>query len=303
MDPVSKAFLTLHFNMAFLGKKGTEFQDWFAQLASNAHGADFEIVRPYGNQGDWKCDGRMVSTGTVFQCYGPETPTDKKTIDKIDVDFAGAMVKWPEFIKAWVFVHNHTGGQPPAVVDHLDKLRIAHPDIHFEIWAESELFVLHNMMNADAKLAMYGPVPTSATVSGLVLQDLQPVIDVLEKRELDPNDPLPPPPSVLKLEKNALSFEAAGLLQLGRPKTRLVEMYFRKTGPVELGEKIAEAFREKYGQLKVIGLEPDQIFSYLQEFAGVKGEPKRQAAAMAVMTYFFDRCDIFEDPEPEAVSG
>ena len=106
---------------------------------------------------------------------------------------------------------------------------------------------------------------------------------------------------MLKLEKNALSVEAAALLQLGRPKTRLVELYFHKLGPVELGENIAEAFREKYGQLKGIGLEPDQIFSYLQEFAGVKGEPKRQAAAMAVMTYFFDRCDIFEDAEPETV--
>lgn len=303
MDPVSEAFLTLHFRTAFLEKKGAEFQDWFAKLASDAHGADFEIVRPYGNQGDWKCDGRLVSTGTVFQCYGPETPTDKKTIDKMDEDFAGAMAKWPKFLKIWVFVHNHTGGQPPTVIDHLDKMRVAHPDIHFEVWAESELRTLHGMMSTGAKLAMYGPVPTAAIVSALVLQDLQPVIDVLEKRDLDPDDPLPPPPSVSKLEKNALSDEAASLLQLGRPKTRLVEMYFLKTGPVELGEEIAEAFREKYNQLKAVGLESDQIFSYLQEFAGVKGEPKRQAAAMAVMTYFFDQCDIFEDPEPEASSG
>ena len=48
-------------------------------------------------------------------------------------------------------------------------------------------------------------------------------------------------------------------------------------------------------------LEPDQIFSRLQEFTGFEGDPKRQAAAMAVMAYFFDRCDIFEDPDPEAV--
>jgi len=118
MDPVSEAFNSLHFKLAFLERKGTEFQDWFAKLASDAHGADFEIVRPYGNQGDWKCDGRIVSTGTVFQCYGPETPTDKKTIAKIDEDFVGAINKWPGFMKAWVFVHNHIGGQPPAVVDH-----------------------------------------------------------------------------------------------------------------------------------------------------------------------------------------
>ncbi len=301
MDPVSEAFFALHFKNAFLEKKGIEFQNWFAKLASDANGADFEIVRPYGNQGDWKCDGRLVSTGTVFQCYGPETPTDKKTIAKIDEDFAGAMVKWPGFLQSWVFVHNHTGGQPPAVIDHLDKMRNEHPNIDFKIWGESELRVLHGKMSADAKLAMYGVVPTAAIASSLALEDLQPVIDFLEKRDLDPKDPLPPPPSLLKLEKNALSDEAASLLRLGRRKTRLVEIYFRKTGPVELGEKIAEAFRKKYAELKAIGLEPDQIFSYLQKFTGAEGEPKRQAAALAVMSYFFDRCDIFEDAESEAV--
>jgi hypothetical protein len=122
MDPVSEAFLALHLRTAFLEKKGTEFQDWFAKLASDAYGADFEVVRPYGNQGDWKCDGRRVSSGTVFQCYGPETPTDRKIIEKIDTDFAGAMVKWPDFLKVWIFVHNHNGGQPPAVVDHLARI-------------------------------------------------------------------------------------------------------------------------------------------------------------------------------------
>lgn len=70
MDLVSEAFLALHFRTAFLEKKGTEFQDWFAKLASDAHGVDFEIVGPYGNQGDWKCDGRMVSTGFVAQILG-----------------------------------------------------------------------------------------------------------------------------------------------------------------------------------------------------------------------------------------
>ena len=43
------------------------------------------------------------------------------------------------------------------------------------------------------------------------------------------------------------------------------------------------------------------IFSYLQQFTGFEGDPKRQAAAMAVMAYFFDRCDIFEDPDAQAV--
>ena len=128
------------------------------------------------------------------------------------------------------------------------------------------------------------------------------MIDVLEKRDLDPSDDDFTAPSVEKLEKNALSQEAVELLRLGRRKARLVEMFFSKTGPVERGERIAEAFRKRYAELKSMALEPDRIFSYLQRFTGFEGDPKRQAAAMAVMAYFFDRCDIFEDPDSEIVN-
>ena len=34
----------------------------------------------------------------------------------------------------------------------------------------------------------------------------------------------------------------------------------------------------------------------LQHFAGgMSGTPQHQAAVLAVMSYFFERCDIFED--------
>lgn len=89
MDPISDAFYAKDFRIAFLMKKGTAFQDWFSELAGHAFGSDFEAVRPYGNQGDWKCDGRRLSTGTIFQCYAPESVSDQNTIAKIDADLAG----------------------------------------------------------------------------------------------------------------------------------------------------------------------------------------------------------------------
>ena len=78
-------------HVAFLEKKGTEFQDWFVKLAGYAFGSDFEAVRSYGNQGDLKCDGRGVSTGTIFQCYAPEQMKAERLNRKIDQDFCGAI--------------------------------------------------------------------------------------------------------------------------------------------------------------------------------------------------------------------
>lgn len=107
MDDISKAWFSLHFRNAYLEKKGSAFEEWFTKLAAGAFGSDFEPVRAYGSQGDWKCDGRQLSMATVFQCCAPETPTDAKTIAKIDQDFEGARAKWPEFMQRWVLVHNH----------------------------------------------------------------------------------------------------------------------------------------------------------------------------------------------------
>ncbi|TCP38063.1 ABC-three component system protein [Rhodovulum marinum] len=301
MDPITDAFYAKDFRIAFLMKKGAAFQDWFAELAGHAFGSDFEAVRTYGNQGDWKCDGRRLSTGTIFQCYGPEAASDQNTIAKIDADLTGAVERWPDFIKGWVFVHNDPRGVPPAVAAHLDAKRAEYPDLEIEIWLEPELLGLFGMMAPDAKRQMFGIAPTQGTVHLISLYDLEPVISALESRDPDPSDDVPPPPSAQKLEKNSLSDEASALLRFGRLKVRLVETYFAKNVRVELGEKIAEAFRDRYAELQALELSGDQILSYLQQFAGVSGEPKRQAAAMAVLAYFFDRCDIFEDPDEEAV--
>lgn len=301
MDPISDAFYAKDFRIAFLMKKGTAFQDWFAELAGHAYGSDFEAVRPYGKQGDWKCDGRQLSTGTIFQCYGPEAISDQNTISKIEADLAGAIEKWPDFIKRWVFVHNDTRGVPPAVAAHLDAKRAEYPDLEIEIWLEPALAELFGILTFDAKRLMFGIAPTQATAHSIILSDLEPIVSALQRHDPDPSDEVPPPPSARKLEKNALSNDAIALLRFGRLRVRLVETYFGKNVRVELGEKIAEAFRDRYAELRALELSSDQILSYLQQFAGVSGEPKRQAAAMAVIAYFFDRCDIFEDPDEGAV--
>ncbi len=299
MDRVSKLFYDKDFKIAYLGKKGEAFQDWFVELAGYAFGSDFEAVRNYGNQGDWKCDGRQVSTGTVFQCYAPGEVPEREVISKINEDFAGAQLKWPNFMNIWVFVHNDKRGVPPKIANHLDTLRSDNPTITVEIWTELQLYELFMMMSDDAKSMMFEPAPNQSTVNNLALKDIAPVIDALQKREPVPNAPLPPPPSARKLEKNALSKDSAEMLSLGRRKVKLVEKYFTKAGSAELGEKIAQSFRNRYNELKALELDADKIFTRLHEHVGVYAEPAKKVAAMAILAYFFDSCDIFEDPTEE----
>lgn len=87
------------------------------------------------------------------------------------------------------------------------------------------------------------------------------------------------------------------LLRQGRRREKLVEDFFSKWPDPGYGEDIAEDFRIRYRALKAAGLGPEAIFTQLQGFAGgMDGEPAHQGAVLAVLSYFFERCDIFEDP-------
>ena len=83
----------------------------------------------------------------------------------------------------------------------------------------------------------------------------------------------------------------------GRKKTRLVTEYLNSTTALELSEQIAHSYRKKYEELKNLHYSAEDIFYYLQKFTGfLDGGPRQQSTAMAVFVYYFDRCDIFENP-------
>lgn len=144
---------------------------------------------------------------------------------------------------------------------------------------------------------LFGCAFSAAEVKKLVLTDVVPLIDHLAQQEPEPDVDSIIPPSVDKLQKNSLSQDAMQLLKIGRVKEHLVSNYFSNTGKIEIGESIAEAFRRRYSDLKDQGHHPDLIFGYLQQYAGGGSrDPREQAAGLAVLSYFFERCDIFEDP-------
>ena len=304
MDELQRSIYITRFREAFDTQQGTAFQDWFVRLASHAFGADFEAVRPYGSQGDLKCDGRRVSTKSIFQCYAPHSMRDVALITKVNEDFHGACAHWTMDMAEWIFVHNDRRGLPPRAVQEIESLRKAHAPIGIETWSEAELLKLAMTLDLSALQALFGYAPSIAIIDRLVMADLVPIIDALQRQEPNADDPSLIPPSPKKLEKNALSDEAAMLLRIGGRKSHLVEMFFRKSARPDLGEQIAEAFRLRYAELKSLDLPTDKIFEYLQGYAGMMGgDPKWQGAALAVLSYFFESCDIFEDPSVSEVES
>lgn len=295
MDETQRSFYGLKFENTFLRGKGKAFETFFARVMAHGFAGDFEPVRPYGPKGDLKCDGFRASNGTVFQSYAPDATRLTDLLAKIDEDFHGARAHWGARMRRWEFVHNDTRGLPAEAVRKLEDLRAVHPTIGIAVFGEAEMrsvvmgLALHQLED------LFGTVPSQRTLERLAFADLRPVLAAIQRRDPGAQPPLGAP-SATKLQHNALSPDAAALLRQGRRREKLVQDFFNAWPDPGFGEDVAEAFRARYQALKAVGLSSEQIFGELQSFAGgMDGEPSHQGAVLAVLSYFFERCDIFED--------
>lgn len=295
LDDTQRAFYGLKFENAFLRNKGKAFEIFFSRVMSHGFNGDFVPVKPYGPKGDLKCDGFRVSDGTVFQSYAPDSLKLPDLLRKIDEDFNGARLHWGAKMKRWEFVHNNEGGLPAQAERKLAELRVAHPEIEIAHFGEAEMRTVVMRLALHQLEDLFGVVPSQRTFERLDFKSLRPVLTAIQRRDPGTEPPLMAP-SAAKLQHNTLSLDAAALLRHGRLREKLVQEFFDAWPDPSFGEGIAETFRVRYQALKNAGLSPDQIFSDLQSFAGgMEGEPSHQGAVLAVLSYFFERCDIFED--------
>jgi hypothetical protein len=295
-DSIQKSIYHLHFRAVFAESKGAAFQDFFVKIAGHTYGADFEEVRPYGNLGDLKCDGYRRSTKSVFQCYAPLEMKDGPLLKKIDVDFNGAVGHWQANMVEWRLVHNSVDGLSGDATKLLITLRAQNPNLSIEPWSKAELEEMVLGLKLNSLIAIFGLAPSTTEMNSLTLHDLKPVIDRLARQQPPPvADMTPPSPD--KVKGNDLSDDVVSLLIAGRRKMPLLRTYLTNGPNVVKGEQIAQQFRTHYKELKETGYRGDDIYRKLQDYAGgMKGDPREQAAVFAVLSYYFDSCDIFENP-------
>lgn len=298
MDEVERAFRELQFENAYLEKKGNAFEDWFASIMEKRFPGDFIRVRPWGNVGDRKNDGYVRSKRWLFQVYAPNDMSVKDALAKIEEDYKGAFPYWEQYFDKWIFVHNSKQGLSPDVTAKLVELDEAGPPAVVP-WGFEELRQLVFELRSAELDSLFGPVPGRQDMMDLGLESLSPVLDHIAAMEpgLDPD--LRPPPAD-KIALNMLSNHVETLLKAGWSKVDVVHKYFR-VQPTRKDE-IAESFRHRYNKRRSNGLSPDEIFADLQRHAAGNGvpSPSRQSAALAVLAFFFEECDIFER---EAANG
>lgn len=291
MDPYTRAHYEMAFKVAFLERDGDAFQDFFSTIMEKRYPGDFVRVRPW-RDGDWKNDGYLRSKRQLFQCHAPFSSRADR-LAKIGEDFFGALPHWRQWFDEWIYVHNDRKGLDPAVLERLLVLERDHAPVKTPNWGYEELRREAMQLDQADLESLLGPAPSFVGMLDLGLEDLAPVLDQIERLPpvLEPD--LRPVPAD-KLQRNLLSDSVAALLRLGKTKAALVPRYFSLEPTLQ--DKIAASFKSEYAALRSAGESPDDIFTSLQRFAGGHGvpSPRRQEAVLAVLSFFFDECDIFE---------
>ena len=223
--------------------------------------------------------------------------TAKEAIAKITEDFEGAKIHWGTHFDKWVFAHNATGGLPPHVLTLLLDFEKTNPGITLEPWSLEEFRLIFRKLTTDDLIPWLGAAPSDETKASLGFSDLRPVLETLGNRPA-PSDAEVCDVPMGKIEANALSESIATLIKGGMSKAPIVENFFAQWHDETLGERIAEAFRTEYQRLRPLHT-PNGVFSELQAWAGGRdrGTPEHEMAVLAVIAYYFERCDIYEAPK------
>jgi hypothetical protein len=294
------AYYEQKFEVEFLRAKGGAFQAFFERLMGLAYKADFMACRPWGNQGDRKNDGFLKSERRLFQVYAPNEMDAAKAKTKITDDFVGAREHWGKHFDTWVFVHNATDGLPPHVQKLLLDFEAVNPGIQVQPWCLEELRMIFRQLSVEDKVTWFGLAPTDATKMNLGFGDLKVALERIAALPAPPMTDVRDVP-MGKIEANALSEAVARLLKEGMIKSPLVADFLTQWHDETLGERLAEAFKAEY--LRLCGdYSPNQIFAEIQSWAGGehRGTPEHELAVLTIIAYYFERCDIFEEPRSAA---
>lgn len=97
-----------------------------------------------------------------------------------------------------------------------------------------------------------------------------------------------------KIQKNSLQpFKM--YITMGLSSNSTIDDYLNKHPDPLFATQLTNIMASKYQDLKSQGLDNEEIFSELWDFAsGKKSDFSYKAAGLGILTYFFEKCEVFE---------
>lgn len=295
------------FKLEVYESKGKEFQDFFTRVMIKAY-PDFQAVKPQGKIGDQKNDGFIPSEGVYYQVYAPETPSDKiiTAIKKCKLDFQGLVTSWHHEtpIKEFYFAFNDEyRGNYPELLHTVASMQTDNPSIKIGLFLPKDLEDVFLNLPEEKIQDVIGYIPESDGIEVVDYDILTNVVKHLYKnaKPVASNGNLKVPDFNKKIQFNKLSHEVAALLTTANFQASVLYDFFQNNSGFSR-QVLRDIFSELYKNAQQefaesIPNRTDLVFFSIIKKAQPNQSKWSEDAVLVLMSYFFESCDIFEEPK------
>lgn len=287
-----------------------KFEDLFCDIME-ARYSDFQRIKPQGAYGDRKNDGFIPSQGVYYQVYAPESlpSKEKDALDKLEADFNGLLKYWNNkgtIVKEFYYlVNDKYKGNYPTLNKAISDLNAKYPAIKIELKRCKSLEKEVLQLERDEIISILNTLHyTDDALMEINISDLTLIVNhILDSPPSQSNSKIPKNINFdKKITFNNLPEYIAVQLNQGYYQTHVIEEYFVINGAFtksSIQKKLNEWYLE--GK-KIIDNTLDGKSSMIYEFIIDKIIPKEKrtiatiSAVQVLMAYYFEHCDIFEEP-------
>ena len=305
------------FKLCVHESSGAAYQKLFEKVMGHAE-PGFVPIKPYGSFGDRKNDGYVPSTGTYHQVYAPEDSTSSRVAvaaaRKARDDFSGLLEAWDANtpIQSYRFVFNDRYyGSPPIVEEALAGIRNEN-GIDASVMLARHLEDLALELDYDQLVDILGspvpaPDPLLPDVDFVLVGEI--VDHLLTAKVPFTPESLRIPDFDEKIAFNELTSTVAACLRVGAFQTEAVDDFFSRNSHFAkqtLRDHLSRLYvdsRERFGEVGGAERADLVFFDLLNKMipsgrrTGDWAHAHVQEAAIVVMAYYFEACDVFENPD------
>lgn len=201
---------------------------------------------------------------------------------------------------AHIFAHSENGPRPNPEgfnekTNSYENLILLCPNHHRQVDGQSNTFTVSDLIKWKRDHESW--VAHQVKVAEFTSADLEVIINWISDNSQPPSTDYTILPLAEKMAFNSMSVTTQktinmGLVRVGEVKTFITQVSMLQSN---FAERLLEPLKNLYEALKMAGHSSDVIFEELRQFAcGHSMDFPKQAAGLAVVVYFFERCEIFE---------
>lgn len=283
---------------------GQAYEDLFCDIME-AHNSNFKRVKPQGRIGDRKNDGFDSTTGLYCQVYAPENlhKSEAGAIQKLEEDFAGLILHWSSIcpIKEYYYVLNDKfKGTTHPIEDILSNLTKLH-SVNCRSFLNKDLEAVFTTLSDHSIEKIVGGIPSPEKLTTLNYSTLNEVLThLMNKKGVIKHAERPENPNFIKkISFNGLTAVPSALLTIGDYQNGEIEAFFRNRSDfhrIDVQQKFVELYQEGLALYDEPREKGDHIFYHILERAKPREEAFFDTPVIALMAYYFEKCDIFEPP-------